>query len=192
MGYNAETWGQSGIYCPNMKGLFVLACFAFFAVANGHQKLVKSEQCDGTICPAGCCPEQNWFCCPDNMYCAATAADCPFVAMKEKLVKMAAKKQCDGTMCPAGCCPEANWFCCPDNMYRAATAADCPFVAKKAQLMKMAKNRQCGPDETSCPAGCCPEANWFCCPDNMYCAATAADCPFRAVSDYLSKLAKLN
>merc|ERR1712110_1070297 len=47
----------------------------------------------------------------------------------------------------------------------------------KAQLMKMAKNRQCGPDETSCPAGCCPEANWFCCPDGMYCAATAADCP---------------
>ena len=77
-------------------------------------------------------------------------------------------------------------------MYCAATAADCPFVAKKAQLMKMAKNRQCGPDETSCPAGCCPEANWFCCPDNMYCAATAADCPFRAVRDYLSKLAKLN
>merc|ERR1711878_173767 len=69
-------------------------------------------------------------------------------------------------------------------MYGAATAADCPFVAKKAQLMKMAKNRQCGPDETSCPAGCCP--------DNMYCAATAADCPFKAVSDYLSKLAKLN
>merc|ERR1719204_435256 len=23
----------------------------------------------------------------------------------------------------------------------------------------MAKNRQCGPDETSCPAGCCPEAS---------------------------------
>merc|ERR1719391_465687 len=39
----------------------------------------------------------------------------------------------------------------------------------------MAKNRQCGPDETSCPAGCCPEANWFCCPDNMYCAARAAE-----------------
>merc|ERR1711899_475790 len=42
-------------------------------------------------------------------------------------------------------------------MYCTATAADCPFVAKKAQLMKMTKNRQCGPDETSCPAGCCPE-----------------------------------
>merc|ERR1719209_1147513 len=97
-------------------------------------------------------------------------------------MKMAKNRQCgpDETSCPAGCCPEANWFCCPDNMYCAATAADCPFVAKKAQLMKMAKNRQCGPDETSCPAGCCPEANWFCCPDNMYCAATAADCPFVA------------
>merc|ERR1711883_43867 len=92
-------------------------------------------------------------------------------------MKMAKNRQCgpDETECPAGCCPEANWFCCPDNMYCAATAADCPFVAKKAQLMKMAKNRQCGPDETSCPAGCCPEANWFCCPDNMYCAATASN-----------------
>merc|ERR1719381_174313 len=27
------------------------------------------------------------------MYCAATAADCPFVAIKEKLAKMTAKKQ---------------------------------------------------------------------------------------------------
>merc|ERR550519_187778 len=121
-----------------------------------------------------CGPEANWFCCPDNMYCAATAADCPFVAKKAQLMRMAKNKQCgpDETSCPAGCCPEANWFCCPDNMYCAATAADCPFVAKKAQLMKMAKNRQCGADETECPAGCCPEANWFCCPDNMYCAAT--------------------
>merc|ERR1712042_238375 len=75
--------GTVRTYCPTMRGLLVLACFAFFAVANGHQKLVKSEQCQGTMCPAGCCPEQDWFCCPDNMYCAATAADCPFVSMKE-------------------------------------------------------------------------------------------------------------
>merc|ERR1712123_252802 len=33
-----------------------------------------------------------------------TAADCPFVAMSEKLTKMAANKQCgsDETSCPAG------------------------------------------------------------------------------------------
>merc|ERR1719237_651527 len=168
----------------------------FVAKKAQLMKMAKNRQCgpDETSCPAGCCPEANWFCCPDNMYCAATAADCPFVAKKAQLMKMAKNRQCDPvgttqcpsattqcpsgtTDCPAGCCPEANWFCCPDNMYCAATAADCPFAAKKAQLMKMAKNKQCGPDETSCPAGCCPEANWFCCPGNMYCAATAADCP---------------
>merc|ERR1711892_1097011 len=119
-----------------MKLLIVLGCL--MALASGHQKLVKSEQCgsDETSCPAGCCPEANWYCCPDNMYCAATAADCPFVAMSEKLTKMAANKQCgsDETSCPAGCCPEANWYCCPDNMYCAATAADCPFVAMKEKL----------------------------------------------------------
>merc|ERR1712179_254440 len=73
----------------------------------------------------------------------ATEADCPMVAMKQKLVKMAAKKQCEGTMCPAGCCPEQNWFCCPDNMYCAATAADCPMVAMKQRLVKMAAKKQC-------------------------------------------------
>ena len=38
------------------------------------------EQCVGTNCPGGCCPEVDWYCCPDATYCAATAADCPFLA----------------------------------------------------------------------------------------------------------------
>ena len=46
------------------------------------------------------------------------------------------------------------------------------------KLMKMVTKRQCWPNQTSCPAGCCPNANWFCCPDNVYCAATALDCPY--------------
>merc|ERR1719237_569427 len=82
-----------------------------------------------------------------------------------------------------------SWAFLATKGQSAAVAAQYMLSGQQNQL---AKNRQCGPDETSCPAGCCPEANWFCCPDNMYCAATAADCPFRAVSDYLSKLAKLN
>merc|ERR1712128_258565 len=124
------------------------------------------------------------------MYCAATAADCPFVAMSEKLTKMAANKQCgsEETSCPAGCCPEANWYCCPDNMYCAATASDCPFVAMSEKLTKMAANKQCGSDETSCPAGRCPEANWYCCPDNMYCAAAAADCPMEPLLPLLTDM----
>jgi len=174
-----------------MKLLIVLGCL--MTVASGHKKLVKSAQCgpDQTTCPNGCCPvdpELNWYCCDDM--CAATAADCPFVAKSEKLTKMAANKQCDPdqTSCPNGCCPVANWYCCPDNMAPgcAPTAADCPFAATREKLTKMAANKQCGPDETSCPGGCCPEANWYCCPDD-WCAATAADCPF--VAQYLSKLA---
>merc|ERR1711892_1526794 len=175
----------------------ILGCL--MAVASGHKTLVKSEQCgpDETTCPTGCCPEANWYCCCCGMYmCAATAADCPFAAMSEKLTKMAANKQCgpDETTCPNGCCPvspELNWYCCDD--YCAPTAADCPFVAMSEKLTKMAANKQCdGDGVTTCPAGCCYEANWYCCPDNMYCAATPADCPF--VTRYLSKLAgkKLN
>merc|ERR1712228_335541 len=96
---------------------------------------------DETECPAGCCPEANWFCCPDNMNCAATEDYCPFVAAKKELIKMASKKQCSGTECPAGCCPEANWFCCADNMNCAATEDYCPFVAAKKHLIKMAAKK---------------------------------------------------
>merc|ERR1719237_966304 len=64
------------------------------------------------------------------------------------------------------------------------------LVALTNGLKVKLNNRQCGPDETSCPTGCCPEANWFCCPDNMYCAATAADCPFVAKKAQLMKMAK--
>merc|ERR1719369_1103388 len=121
---------------------------------------VKKDCPDGTNCPTGCCPEPNWYCCPDNQ-----------------------------TECPAGCCPEANWYCCPDGMYCAATAADCPFVNSKEKVMKMPAKKTCPPDQTECPGGCCPEANWYCCPDNKYCADTAADCPFVNAKEKVMKMA---
>merc|ERR1711973_454910 len=127
----------------SMKYLFAIA---FLAVASASTfKLSRSEQCeDGTECPGGCCPYLDWYCCPDGLYCAATAADCPFVAKKQAIAKMSANKQCeDGTECPGGCCPYQDWYCCPDGMYCAATAADCPFVAKKQALAKMGTNKQC-------------------------------------------------
>lgn len=38
----------------------------------------SEDDCDiGTVCPNGCIPDANWFCCPDNIYVAMTAADCP-------------------------------------------------------------------------------------------------------------------
>ena len=104
----------------------LLALSALVALSNGLRLKVTNTQCEGTICPGGCCPMENWYCCPEAIHCHATQADCPFVATKAKLVKMAAKKQCDGTICPAGCCVgEYNWFCCLSG-FCAATAAECP------------------------------------------------------------------
>merc|ERR1739848_135123 len=163
----------------------------YFALAFLAIIISASAQCgpDETDCPAGCCPEANWFCCPDNEYCAATADDCP-AYHPFSLVKPI-KTGCgpDETECPAGCCPEVNWFCCKDNEYCAATEADCPNhkstrLTKKVDIPKVKAVRtrivktRCDPvTETECPAGCCPEANWFCCADNKHCAATADDCP---------------
>ena len=115
---------------------------------------------------------------------------------KAQLIKLAKSNQCepDETECPFGCCPEANWYCCPGGVFCAVDAEDCPsFEAKKTQLVELAKSKssQCDSDETSCPAGCCSEANWYCCPDDSYCAATAADCPFETEkTQLLVKLAK--
>ena len=106
----------------NMKILAVI--FALVALAGGFKigtkkalliKLAKSIQCgpDETTCPGGCCPEANWFCCPDAYYCAATAADCPFEAKRTQLMELAKSSQCDGVWCPNGlCCHYPGGSCC--------------------------------------------------------------------------------
>ena len=53
-----------------------------------------------TECPGGCCPVPNWFCCPDNIYCAVTDADCPVHRLNAiKLATENVAKQCEGTQC---------------------------------------------------------------------------------------------
>lgn len=95
---------------------------------------VVPKQCPGTVCPGGCCPEQNWYCCPDNLSCAVDASYCKKENKVEKLIKMAAPKRffakaaqdCPGTVCPGGCCPIQNAYCCPDGAYCAEQAEYCP------------------------------------------------------------------
>merc|ERR1712242_168836 len=126
-----------GTFTQNMKVLAFLALAAFVGLSQSAS-LKKVGDCDGTVCPGGCCPEQNWYCCPDGMYCAADASNCPFVAAKDKMIQYAAVKkdcECEGTMCPGGCCPEHNWYCCPEY-YCAATPQDCAGV--KEQQTKLA------------------------------------------------------
>jgi hypothetical protein len=39
---------------------------------------VKADCSDQqTVCDAGCCPYQDYYCCPDQINCATTAGDCP-------------------------------------------------------------------------------------------------------------------
>merc|ERR1711878_250298 len=144
----------------NMKVFIALACLAAVASAGLLPKKlsVVKTTCgpDETECPAGCCPEANWFCCPDNRYCAATADDCPAIKLPSLLPKKVVKTTCgpDETECPAGCCPEANWFCCPDNRYCAATADDCPSI-KLPNLLPKKIAKPCGPPYNGCPKTTC-------------------------------------
>ena len=79
-----------GIVCECCEERYGLACDEYdngsgweFCVQKSdneaQKKLVKMDtadkQCEGEACPAGCCPEKCWFCCPDY-YCSPTAVDC--------------------------------------------------------------------------------------------------------------------
>merc|ERR1711894_61568 len=116
-----------------MKMMKTLLIFTLAALASALP-LDEERQCEGTLCHAGCCPMQGWYCCEDNMNCAATAEECPPFSSSKYLGKMAKDAWCEGTNCPAGCCPEANWFCCPDFQYCAAVAEECPETKKLFNL----------------------------------------------------------
>ena len=107
-----------------MKVLSLTLIVLFAAVSNGqrgpniyrHMLFSGQEEpsCEGTECAAGCCAEENWFCCADEMYCAATEANCPF-DKKHLTPAMDPESPCPGTECVYGCCTESGWFCCPDK-----------------------------------------------------------------------------
>jgi len=155
------------------------------------KKIVKQD-CPGTECPGGCCPNVGWFCCPGDEYCAASEEYCKKTNYAEKLIGMAAQKKfvkviiqkCTGTECPGGCCPMHNWYCCPDNIHCASSQEYCRKTNFAEKLIGMAAPKRiiekkvkqdCG--GTQCPGGCCPQANYFCCHDDLYCAPSLDFCP---------------
>ena len=47
---------------------------------RAEPKRVKREveqDCEGTECSGGCCPQANYFCCTDGQFCAPSADFCP-------------------------------------------------------------------------------------------------------------------
>merc|ERR1712021_309459 len=136
------------------------------------KKIVKQD-CPGTVCPGGCCPNVGWFCCPGGEYCAASEEYCTKINIAEKLMSMAAPKKhlqedCPGTECPGGCCPNVGWYCCPGDEYCAASEEYCKktnfakvLIAMAAPVKIQKEIKQDCPG-TVCPGGCCPNVGWFC------------------------------
>jgi len=161
------------------------------------------QDCEGTVCPGGCCPNAGWFCCPGDEYCAASEEYCKKTNYADKLIAMAApkrqlkkvKQDCDGTVCPGGCCPNAGWFCCPGDEYCAASEEYCKKINFANKMVAMAapkrlsKNTKQDCEGTVCPGGCCPNAGWFCCPGDEYCAASEEYCKKTNIADKLISMA---
>ena len=153
-----------------MKLIISLLCLSLLSGSRGGlvnlAKLAKMEQCgpDETSCPSGCCPEPHWFCCgwpEDDIYCAATADDCPFQDKRTELGRVQWTNS------------GQRGFLSP---WTYAVKIDIVFLPNPS--VRVAAIKQCV--GTECPGGCCPEVGWYCCPDDIYCAASAADCPFVA------------
>merc|ERR1711973_836074 len=86
---------------------------------------------------------------------------------------------CPGPECPGGCCPNAGWFCCPGDEYCAASEEYCKRADFAKILMSMAAPKKIVKQDCpgiECPGGCCPNAGWFCCPGDEYCAASEEYC----------------
>merc|ERR1712127_1052409 len=138
MGYCAA----SEEYCKKIN-------FANKMVAMAAPKRLSKntkQDCEGTVCPGGCCPNAGWFCCPGEEYCKKTN-------IADKLISMAAakkiiKQDCEGTVCPGGCCPNAGWFCCPGDEYCAASEEYCKKTNFAQKLISMAT-----PKKRSLPLG---------------------------------------
>ena len=83
---NKNVWVQNVLedVVPIMIGIAVLITSTVHLAKNTAEKqtslknwLVKQD-CEGTQCPGGCCPQANYFCCPDDTFCAPSADFCPW------------------------------------------------------------------------------------------------------------------
>ena len=79
-----------------MKVLLLVCLIVIGLTKADPAQLGRSAQCDGTVCPSGCCPEPGWFCCPNTQYCASKPENCP-PGEFNKLMLNIAKEEHDET-----------------------------------------------------------------------------------------------
>jgi len=188
-----EYCAASEEYCKKTNFAKILISMAAPVKVNKDIK----QDCPGTECPGGCCPNVGWFCCPGDEYCAASEEYCKKTTIAEKMISMAApkkiiKQDCPGTECPGGCCPNVGWFCCPGDEYCAASEEYCKKADFAKILMSMAAPKKIVKQDcpgTECPGGCCPNVGWFCCPGDQYCAASEEYCKKTNIANKLIAMA---
>jgi hypothetical protein len=157
-----------------MSKLLVVAFLAFLGFNDQMLAICPGDECEGL-----CCPEANYICCEDGLYCAETMEKCPDI----KLTRT--KAICDPgyTNCPHACCPLDNAICCPDGYNCAYDLIDCQTkttfnaLEKASKVEKLLKKAKCDIGDTDCPEGCCPVSSAFCCPDGFFCATDESNCP---------------
>ena len=143
------------------------------SLAYGHiLPQLQEDPTSGCKDDSSSCPPSQPHCCPDGIWCAPTAADCPTIEDNN-----------DNNTCSNGswsCCPDGNWcFCCPDNNWCHPTTANCSS-AQKSKVSEPQLISECPEGGFLCTDGihstCC-ESGSFCCSSSLFCASSPEDCP---------------
>jgi len=56
---------------------FIGSSSAIYRFASEVSTAIPKDECLGTWCDFGCCPEANWVCCEGTAWCADMELDCP-------------------------------------------------------------------------------------------------------------------
>ena len=172
-----------------MKTVILFLAFVV-AVVVGHPLEVDKNACPGPICPQGCCPEQGYVCCADNLYCAETAEDCPDV-LRTKLTSENSGIISKNLQTKSSTYQTNSRNFLDDIPLKTTIGKTQRNTERLRRKLKTSRNARIAPEDcpgTACSPGCCPEPGWVCCPDDLYCASAAHFCPKKfKFSDKFSK-----
>merc|ERR1712029_511190 len=84
--------------------ILLILTFTSIALANPFRGVitlrdVSDTSCDGSECPGGCCPVENYVCCEGGYFCGATQADCPIIINKDEITAKELEQECEGEVC---------------------------------------------------------------------------------------------
>lgn len=153
----------------------------------GNECCAADTYCCNAECVSACSEGQEGdckcsdACCYQDEYCCA--GEC---------VEACGEGDAGPCKCSSDCCAEGEYCCdgscqaepcgAPCDTYDDCGANECceggecvPHEGDPA--LEPTVPSTCPDGELQCPAGCCPEGSFVCCPDNLSCAVHICDCP---------------